>query len=146
MPVPFDDFAAKLDTGYEGFEGGQSHRAACELLAPPPECLVQFGCVDAMQPHPLPGDDDRVAIDDPGGAGEALGTPAKPRHAKEIDYETSEHSATACWYTYRWWSIWRPGLELRLRARLRNGVRPNAATSPRGSAPGTAVNQQLVSR
>jgi hypothetical protein len=38
-------------------------------LALPPERLVQFGGVDAVQPDHLPGDDDRVAVDDLGRAG-----------------------------------------------------------------------------
>ncbi len=90
MPVPLDHLAAHLDPGYEGLEGGQRHRAARYLLAPPPERLVQFGGVDAVQPDQLIGHDDGVAVDDLGGAGEAIGTPAERQNGDE----TSEHSAT----------------------------------------------------
>ena len=70
VPIPLDNLATNLDPGYEGLKGSQRHRAAHQLLAPPPERLVQFGGVDAVQ---LPGDDG-VAIDNLGGAGEGGGT------------------------------------------------------------------------
>jgi hypothetical protein len=41
----------------------------CRRLAPPPERLVQFGGVDAVQPDQLIGDDDGVAVDDFSGSG-----------------------------------------------------------------------------
>jgi hypothetical protein len=43
VPIPLDRPAANLDPGREGLKGGQGHRAAHELLALPPEWLVQFG-------------------------------------------------------------------------------------------------------
>ena len=48
MPIPLDSLAANLDTGRESIKGGQGHRAAHDLLAPPPERLVQFGGLDAV--------------------------------------------------------------------------------------------------
>jgi hypothetical protein len=48
-PVPLDHLAAHFDPGYEGLEGGQRHRAACYLLTPPPERLVQLRGIDAVQ-------------------------------------------------------------------------------------------------
>jgi hypothetical protein len=42
---------------------------------PPPERLVQFGGVDAMQPDQLIGDHGGVAVDDLGGAGQAIRLP-----------------------------------------------------------------------
>jgi len=91
MPIALDNLAANLDTGHEGLEGGQRHRAAHDLLTPPPERLVEFGGVDPVQPNHLPGHDDGVAIDDLGGAGEAIGAPAE----RENSNETPEYSATA---------------------------------------------------
>jgi hypothetical protein len=41
--VPLDHLAANLDPGYECLERGQGHRAARDLLALPPERLVQLG-------------------------------------------------------------------------------------------------------
>jgi hypothetical protein len=46
-------------------------------LTPPPERLVQFGGINTMQPDELVGDDDGIAVDDLGGAGEAVGAPAE---------------------------------------------------------------------
>jgi len=96
VPVPLDHLAADLDAGYEGLQGRQRHRAAPHLLAPPHERLVQLGGVDPVQPHELSGHDDGVAVDDLGGAGERLGTPAERQNGDE----TSEHSATVRCQTY----------------------------------------------
>jgi hypothetical protein len=74
VPVPLDRLTAHINASREGLERGQGHRAAHELLALPPDRLVQFG-VDAMQPDQLIGCDDRVADDDLSGTGEAVGTP-----------------------------------------------------------------------
>ena len=93
MPVPLDHLAAYLDPGGEGLEGGQRHRAAPHLLAPPLERLVQFGGVDAVQPDQLPGDDYGVAVDDLSGAGEALCTPPGRENSNETRRETSEPCA-----------------------------------------------------
>jgi hypothetical protein len=89
--VPLDHLATHRDAGYEGLEGGQRHRAARYVLAPPPERLVQFGGVNTMQPDQLLGDDDGAAVDDLGGTGEAIGRPAGCRN----DDETPEHSDTS---------------------------------------------------
>ena len=51
---------------------GQRHPDARYLIAPPPERLVQFGGIDAVQPQGLIGHDDSVAVDDLGGAGQAF--------------------------------------------------------------------------
>jgi hypothetical protein len=60
------------------------------ICCPPrPERLVQFGAVDAVQPDQLVGDDDSVAVDDFGGAGEAIGATAE----RQDGDETPEHSA-----------------------------------------------------
>ena len=45
MSIPLDHLAADLDTGYEGLEGGQRHRATNQLLAPPLERRVRFADV-----------------------------------------------------------------------------------------------------
>ena len=100
MPITLD-LAAHLDPGYEGLEGGQRHRAARYLLAPPLERLVELWRVDTVQPDHLPGDDDGVAVDDLGGTGEAIGTPTESENSNE----TSEHSATVRWHANRWLSI-----------------------------------------
>jgi hypothetical protein len=39
-------------------EGGQKHRAARYLLAPPLECLVELWGLDAVQPDQVSGHDD----------------------------------------------------------------------------------------
>jgi hypothetical protein len=52
--------------------------------------LVQFGRVDPVQPHELIGNDDRVAVDDLGGAREGIGTPAERQNGGE----TAEQRAT----------------------------------------------------
>jgi hypothetical protein len=57
---------------------------------PPLERLVQFRGVDAVQPDQLVEHDDRVAVDDLGGAGERFGTPAERQNGEE----TSEHAAS----------------------------------------------------
>jgi hypothetical protein len=88
VPIPLDRLAANLDPGRDGLE--QGHHPAHVFLALPPERLVQFGGVDAVQPHELPGHDDGVAVDDLGGAGQQNGTPAE----RQDGDETSEHSAT----------------------------------------------------
>jgi hypothetical protein len=67
VPVPLDYLAAHLDPGYECLEGGQRHRAGRYLVAPPPERLVQFGGIDAVQPEQLPRHGDGIALDDRGG-------------------------------------------------------------------------------
>jgi hypothetical protein len=67
--VPLDDLARHLDPGYECLEGGQGH---CAARRPPPERLVRFGGVDAVQPDELIGHDDRIAVDDLGAAGQAI--------------------------------------------------------------------------
>ena len=46
-----------------------------ELLALPPERLVQFGGVDTMQPDQLLRHDHGVAVDDLRGAGQAIRLP-----------------------------------------------------------------------
>jgi hypothetical protein len=51
MPISLDRLAAQLDTGRERLDGRQGHRATEYVLTPPPERLVQFGRVDAVQPH-----------------------------------------------------------------------------------------------
>ena len=83
MPIPLDHLAAHLDTGRERLEGGQRHRALSYVLAPPPERLVQFGGVDAVQPDQLPGHNDGIAVDDLGGAGQAIHTPAEGQNGEE---------------------------------------------------------------
>jgi hypothetical protein len=65
--------------------------ASCRTLAPPPEGLVQFGGVNPVQPHKLAGNDDRVAVDDPGGAGERMAAPAERQNRREIGRKTTEH-------------------------------------------------------
>jgi hypothetical protein len=64
------------------------------VLTAPPEGLVQFGRVDAVQPPYLLSNDDRVAIEDLGGAGERIGTPAERHNSKETGRETPEHRST----------------------------------------------------
>jgi hypothetical protein len=83
-----------LTPGYEGLQSGQRHRAARYVLAPPPERLIQFGGIDAVQPDQLIGNDDGVAVDDLGGAGEAICAPAERHDSTEAGRETSERSAT----------------------------------------------------
>jgi len=68
VAIPLDTLAPNPDTSRERFEGGQGHRATRHLLAPPAEGLVEFGRVDAMQPHHYAGNDDGVAVDDLGRA------------------------------------------------------------------------------
>jgi hypothetical protein len=110
VSIPFDHLAAHLDAGYEGLEGGQRHRAVRYLLAPPPEALVHFGGVDAVEPDQLIGDHNSVAVDDLGGADEAIGTPAERQNGNKTGRETSEHSATVHCQTYQWRSIGASGL------------------------------------
>ena len=92
MPIPLDHLAAHLDPSYECLKGGQRHRAAHYLLAPPLERLIQFGGVDAVQPDQLPGDDDGVAVDDLRGTGKGSGT-AERQNSNETGRETPEHRA-----------------------------------------------------
>ena len=47
VPVPLDHLTANVDASREHLECGQRHHAPHELLALPPERLVQFGGVDA---------------------------------------------------------------------------------------------------
>jgi hypothetical protein len=42
------------------------------MVAPPLKCLVQLGGVDAVLPDQLVGDDNGVAVDDLGAAGQAI--------------------------------------------------------------------------
>jgi hypothetical protein len=73
VPVTLDELAANLDPAYEGFKGGQRHRAARYLSALPRECLVELWSFDAVQRDQLPGDDAGVASHRFGGAGKAIG-------------------------------------------------------------------------
>ena len=66
VPIPLNRLAANIDFGREGLKDGQGHHASHQLLAPPPERLVQFGGVDAVQPDQLLGHHDGVAVDDLG--------------------------------------------------------------------------------
>jgi hypothetical protein len=67
-----------------------------------------------VQPDHLPGDDDGVALDDLGRAGERFGAPAERQNGDE----TPEHSATACCQIYQWRSISVLGLPLRVLSRI----------------------------
>ena len=67
------------------------HQAAGDALAPPPEGLVQLGRVEAVQPHELPGHDDRVAVDDLGGAGERTDAPAERQDGSKTGREANQH-------------------------------------------------------
>jgi hypothetical protein len=93
MLVLLDHLPANLDPAMS------ASRAANDIVPhtncwPPPERLVQCGGVDAVQPDQLLGNDDRVAVEDLGGAGEGLGTPAERHDSKETGRETPEHRAT----------------------------------------------------
>jgi hypothetical protein len=88
VSITLDHPATHLDRGCEGLEGRQRHRAAHDLVAPPPERLVQFRGVDAVQPDQLSGHDDGVAVDNLGGR--QIGTPPELRNGDEVP----EHSAT----------------------------------------------------
>jgi hypothetical protein len=61
---------------------------------PAPERLIQFGGVNAVQPDQLVGNDDGVAVDDLGGAGKAIGTPAESYDSRKTG-RARKHSATA---------------------------------------------------
>jgi hypothetical protein len=76
LAVPFDNLAADLDAGNEGFEGGRRHGTARHLLTPPLECLVEPWGVETVQPDQLIGHDDGVAVDDLGD--EAAGAARPP--------------------------------------------------------------------
>jgi hypothetical protein len=91
MPITLDNLAAQLDPGRERLKGGQCHRAARYLLAPPQERLVKFGRVDAVQPDQLPGNNDGVAVDDLGGAGERVGSPTEPENCSETSRKAYQH-------------------------------------------------------
>ena len=83
MPISFDDLAAHLHPSYQCLERRQRHRAARYLFASPPERLVQFGGVNAVQPDELIGHNDSVAVDNFGAAGQALGTPPERQNGDE---------------------------------------------------------------
>jgi hypothetical protein len=74
VPVPLDNLAANLDTGRE------ASKAANDIV-PHAICWPRHQNVwsssGAAQPDQLPGHDDGVAVDDLGGTGEAVGTPAE---------------------------------------------------------------------
>lgn len=71
--VPLDHLAAHPDPGYEGLERGQA-------MVPHTNCWLRLwnvwsssGASMPCKPDQLIGDDDRVAVDDLGGIGEANG-------------------------------------------------------------------------
>jgi hypothetical protein len=102
VPVPLDSLAANLDPGRKDVKGGQGHHDAHEFLALPPERLVQFGSIDAVQSDKLPGDDYGVAVDDLGGAGQRNGTPAERQEAtrrpsiRHRTYQTYRSGSIGC--------------------------------------------------
>jgi hypothetical protein len=61
-----------------------------------PHQNVWFSSGASMPCSQLPGHDDSVAVDDLGGAGKAIGTPAERHDGNETGRETPEHSATLC--------------------------------------------------
>jgi hypothetical protein len=94
VTVTPDDFAANRDTGYEGFEGGQGHRAAVQSLVAVTEGLVELRRIDPVQAHAFPRDNDCVAVDDPRSTDETFGVLVRPRQFREAGEEAFKHSST----------------------------------------------------